>query len=93
MEEEEDDGDEVPFAIFGQEIIDNPEQTFARFLPPDPGRGAVMVEWPRSGASLRPQAQVRDSWDDRHVRMPFSKVTTFKQHICVQKLEAKFSSA
>ena len=75
MEEEEDDGDEVPFAIFGQEIMDNTQQTFARFLPPDPGRGAVMVEWPRSGGTaFRQQAQVRDSWDDRHVRMPFSKV-------------------
>ena len=69
-EEDEDSGD-----IFGSENIMSTPQTFTRFAAPDPERGAVMVEWPRRGRmGYKPNAEVRDSWDDRHLRMPFSKV-------------------
>ena len=61
--------------IFGSENIMSTPQTFTRLAAPDPERGAVMVEWPRTAdAGYRPNAEVRDSWDDRHLRMPFSKV-------------------
>ena len=75
-EEDEDFGD-----IFGSGKIMSTPQTFTRFAAPDPGRGAVMVEWPRrgGGTGYKPNAEVRDSWDDRHVRMPFSKVAASYQ--------------
>ena len=72
MEEEDEDFGDI---LENEDIMSTP-QTFTRFAAPDPERGAVMVEWPRrSGMGYKPNAEVRDSWDDRHVRMPFSKVT------------------
>ena len=77
MEEEDEDlGD-----IFGNENNMSTPQTFTRFAAPDPERrGSVMVEWPKTaGMGYKPNAEVRDSWDDRHVRMPFSKVAASYQ--------------
>ena len=78
MEEEDDEfGD-----IFGSENMISTPQTFTRFASPDTERGAVMVEWPRKGGmGFKPHPKVRDSWDDRHVRMPFSKVTVSSREI------------
>ena len=71
MEEE----DDKMCDIFESEKMISTLQTFTRFASPNPERGAVMVVWPREqGLGYKPHPEVRDSWDDRHVRMPFSKV-------------------
>ena len=78
MDEEEEEEDMI-CSIFESESTISSPQTFTRFAAPDPERGAVMVEWPRGGngrLGYKPHPEVRDSWDDRHVRMPFSKVST-----------------
>ena len=75
MMDEGEEEEDIICSIFESESTISSPQTLTRFAAPDPERGAVMVEWPRSGGTaFRQQAQVRDSWDDRHVRMPFSKV-------------------
>ena len=72
MDEEEEDLS----SLFGRDHVIPFPQKFTRFSAPDPERGAVMVEWPRrNGLGFEPHQEVRDSWDDSHVKMPFSKVT------------------
>ena len=54
---------------------------YARFSAPSvSSRASVLVQWPREGRAFRPhptESRARDSWDDRHVRMPFSKESVF----------------
>ena len=54
---------------------------YTRFSAPSvSSRASVFVEWPREGRAFRPhptESRARDSWDDRHVRMPFSKESVF----------------
>ena len=54
---------------------------YTRFSAPlMSSRASVFVEWPREGCAFRPhpaESRARDSWDDRHVRMPFSKESVF----------------
>ena len=54
---------------------------YTRFSAPSVScRASVFVEWPREGCAFRPhpaESRARDSWDDRHVRMPFSKESVF----------------
>ena len=85
-----DEEDEDLCAIFGSEDMISSPQTFKRFVAPDPSRGAVMVEWPKTnGLGYKPHPEVRDSWDDRHVRMPFSKVATWGNLTChIWRLQA-----
>ena len=54
---------------------------YTRFSAPSvSSRASVLVQWPREGRAIRPhptESRARDSWDDRHVRMPFSKESVF----------------
>lgn len=54
---------------------------YTRFSSPSVSpRASVFVEWPREARVFRPhptESRARDSWDDRHVRMPFSKDSVF----------------
>ena len=54
---------------------------YTRFsAPSDSPRVSVLIHWPREGRVFGPhptEGRARDSWDDRHVRMPFSKDSVF----------------
>ena len=54
---------------------------YTRFSAPSvSSRASVFVEWPREDCAFRPHpaaSRARDSWDDRNVRMPFSKESVF----------------
>ena len=54
---------------------------YTRFSTPSvSSRSSVFVEWPAEGPVFRPHpsaSRARDTWDDRHVRMPFSKESVF----------------
>ena len=57
--------------------------SFTRFsLPPLSPRATIFVRWPKESGTLafepHPHANsAEDSWDDQHVRMPFSKESVF----------------
>ena len=57
--------------------------SFTRFSPPPQSpRVTILVRWPKESCTHafepHPHANsARDSWDDQHVRMPFSKESVF----------------